>query len=592
MNKHKLVQFFVVIIIIVGFYVLIYTRNASSEVGTAVNLTGKLEIIVKDTFREEPTHKNEYFIRLGNGTKYELYPNDVRVLESNSTIQVNGILTDGSIKGDVTVVARNQPYPDLSEVGFHLPYEILVLMLNPAGSQVPISKADVETHIFNGPVQNFYKENSYNRRYLTGNVYGWINLDLSNVCNSPSVANLSLPEVKNYILSNNIDLHNYKHVLFVNNCGDDDGVSTIGQSAVNFEGETYSLSLTSVAVGPLALTVENLGLNLIQPFTWYIFDRLVTHELGHAFGLWHANGLDCDAISIGTNCKHLEYRNPFDAMGTGIGYALHFHGQAKDELGWLQTSEVLNINSSGTYTLSPLEVYGGYKYANIYNPALSSSEPVYTLESRKPIGFDAALGAYPFLANIQNGLIVGQYSPSSSNGVRVIDALATTADWWTDMQNPVIANQNILDDSGRGITIGPIISSNSSGVTFSVTINPNIPACVHVSPGVVQYAPYVYSNASSGNFDLKVKVINNDPPACGSSKFYTKMEFPQALVYDQPWQSYSYNLTPLDVPVDETVSTLFVPNIPPGDYNFTITTINEDFPNIQTVQNAVLTVTQ
>jgi hypothetical protein len=74
--------------------------------------------------------------------------------------------------------------------------------------------------------------------------------------------------------------------------------------------------------------------------------HLVAHELGHSFGLGHANLTDCRRHG----CGALEYGDPYDTMGTGSG---DFSAMAKFELGWL--TKVTRVSRSGTYPLAPIE---------------------------------------------------------------------------------------------------------------------------------------------------------------------------------------------------------------------------------------------
>jgi hypothetical protein len=74
--------------------------------------------------------------------------------------------------------------------------------------------------------------------------------------------------------------------------------------------------------------------------------HLVAHELGHAFGLGHANLTDCKRHG----CGALEYGDPYDTMGTGTG---DFSAQAKVNLGWLKA--VTRVKKNGTYTLAAIE---------------------------------------------------------------------------------------------------------------------------------------------------------------------------------------------------------------------------------------------
>ena len=80
---------------------------------------------------------------------------------------------------------------------------------------------------------------------------------------------------------------------------------------------------------------------------------VVSHEVGHNLGLWHANSWNSFESSISPGGTHEEYGNIFDVMGRPtIGFPdTHYSGNFKRLIGWLAPEHVNTINSSGTYRL-------------------------------------------------------------------------------------------------------------------------------------------------------------------------------------------------------------------------------------------------
>jgi hypothetical protein len=74
--------------------------------------------------------------------------------------------------------------------------------------------------------------------------------------------------------------------------------------------------------------------------------KLVAHELGHAFGLPHANSTSCRRAG----CPAIEYGDPYDTMGGGTG---DFSAYAKFSLGWL--TRIARPAASGVFQLEPIE---------------------------------------------------------------------------------------------------------------------------------------------------------------------------------------------------------------------------------------------
>ncbi len=74
------------------------------------------------------------------------------------------------------------------------------------------------------------------------------------------------------------------------------------------------------------------------------------HELGHNFGLNHANFWDTSGLSIiGNTGTSVEYGDSFDTMGAASAGNNHFNARYKRYLNWLTTNEVTTVTTSGTY---------------------------------------------------------------------------------------------------------------------------------------------------------------------------------------------------------------------------------------------------
>ena len=112
---------------------------------------------------------------------------------------------------------------------------------------------------------------------------------------------------------------------------------------------------------------------------------VIAHELGHNFGLLHAASLRCTGAVVGGACTSSEYGDPFDVMGN-IG-AMHFNSMQKSKLGWIAPSTVVTQSAGvGAYSLAPLELAGGTRYA-VTVPITRTR--TYWAEYRQPLGFDA-----------------------------------------------------------------------------------------------------------------------------------------------------------------------------------------------------------
>ena len=119
------------------------------------------------------------------------------------------------------------------------------------------------------------------------------------------------------------------------------GTSRFADSKITFGGEAQ-------------VNAANIWINGSASFTL----ATVAHELGHTYGLLHANLWrinDGNAASAAGNT--LEYGDPFDVMGstsaTGVTRDArhHFNPWHKNRLGWLPDSAVTTVTTSGTYRI-------------------------------------------------------------------------------------------------------------------------------------------------------------------------------------------------------------------------------------------------
>ncbi len=76
----------------------------------------------------------------------------------------------------------------------------------------------------------------------------------------------------------------------------------------------------------------------------------LNHELGHNYGLAHANLWKVnDGNPISSNGTVEEYGDPFDTMGLDLAFSHHFGALMKARLHWLTDNSINYIGSSGTY---------------------------------------------------------------------------------------------------------------------------------------------------------------------------------------------------------------------------------------------------
>jgi hypothetical protein len=204
----------------------------------------------------------------------------------------------------------------------------------------------------------------------------------------------------------------------------------------------------------------------IRDFVSFDVVPTLIHEMGHNYRLGHANALKCaNGNSIGSDCSHVGYADPFDLMGANLQG--HFSAHHKERLGWLgygSSPGLGKIVSSGEYFLPPYENADPRPLA--WKIARPDGTSLY-LEYRQPIGFDG-LNSAIFLEKDRPGLLlhIGQDKNSlNSDTVVLVDAHPQTA----TLEDAQLRPGETLTDPLSGAKI-EVLSAGAMGVSFKVTL--------------------------------------------------------------------------------------------------------------------------
>ena len=300
----------------------------------------------------------------------------------------------------------------------------------------PFTKTAVQSALSGSTtsIKAFFEEESKSSWSVTGSVFGWYTLDTpSNTCDW----NTWMTVGANAVAAAGGSLSGYTNILYV----------VPSTSSCGWAGVAYINNNRSVMNGTISVQV-------------------MTHELGHNFGLGHANALACTnsggtRVSIDTtaNCTSKGYADPFSTMGNNA--LRHNHGSMLGELGFLAASEKVVGAPGNTYTISPYLGSGPVKLVRIPR----GDGTFFDLDFRTPYGpFDNFTAGSPATVGVTIRLASGTASPTGSpKDTNLIDTTPST----TDLKDAPLLVGKTLKDPVSTISF-TTLSSSASGVKVQV----------------------------------------------------------------------------------------------------------------------------
>lgn len=368
--------------------------------------------------------------------------------------------------------------------------QTLVVLLNfQDNPQQPWTVEETRDLVF-GKVNNFYKENSSNQTWLSGDVEGYFTLAINEVCDIYAIDSYA----KQAAADRGIDTSSYNRLVYIfpknNSCGWS-GMGTVGgtQSRAWING---------------SFTLNTIG-----------------HEMGHNFGLRHAQALDCGSNIIGEDCLNFSYGDTLDIMGDSNG---HFNAFNKEYLGWLTQSsgEIVTADSEGSYLLAPYEtaLSGAARGLRIRRGTDSvTGLPLwYYLEYRQPVGFDSFLEG---MAGITNGVVLRLATESDMQSSQLLDM--TPGSSWNDTADAALTVGNSYTDSDAGVTI-TTEWADSTGASVHVSFTQQ--ACIQSNPAITVASTESAGVVAGSTISYSVTVTNNDDSGCAASDYNLSANVP------------------------------------------------------------------
>ncbi len=176
---------------------------------------------------------------------------------------------------------------------------------------------------------------------------------------------------------------------------------------------------------------------------------VTAHELGHNYGLPHANFWDtitnsgASVIGPGTN---REYGNIFDTMGNAAAGNNQFNALFKNALGWLADASIHEVTSNGVYRIYPFDVpqrINGRFYAAKVRKDFDRD---YWLEFRS---------AFAGNISLQNGILLNWSPWAATGGTDLLDTTPETL----GLSDAAVTIGRTFSDFAAGVHITPVARS-------------------------------------------------------------------------------------------------------------------------------------
>jgi chitodextrinase len=330
---------------------------------------------------------------------------------------VNGI-DDVEVTAEPAVVAE----ADMAAAGVET-RKVAVILLNFSNdTRKPFSVDQIRSTMFTGTtsVAQLFRESSYNRLEVTGDVFGWYTVpETSAGCNlGPWTAS-----AREAATASGVNLADYKYFMYMfpsTSCG------WAGVAWVN--GTESWINGTSSA-------------------------KVMAHELGHNFGYLHASSLRCKnaagtTVPLSDSCGASEYGDPFDTMGASYRT---FNGRFRQRTGWVPDTQT--VSASGTYTVRALNGSDGPRQLRIFRDDGTS----FFIEARRAAGtfdkFTIANGAHVRIGRDNNG-----------SHTRLLDGTPETSGF----DDAAFTPGRSFTDPLSGVTVA-VTAATTTDTTVSVT---------------------------------------------------------------------------------------------------------------------------
>lgn len=292
---------------------------------------------------------------------------------------------------------------------------------------------------------------------------------------------------------------------------------------------------------------------------------VITHELGHTFGLGHTNFLRCDSGDAdgiwGDTCKAVEYGGVIDVMGNvDTSSPLNTYHQWRMRL--IGDDQVKQVWQSDVINLAPSDFANGIKA--IY---VRDGKSAYWVEYRRTldgVGYKPGLVIFRLDPPPASAVI----SPNTEDEESEFDSLLGTDVWMLNLDSYIYRDSRSTGGSMTGLTattyngkisFSAVPSETGAVVTIKRTADTTPPPVPAVIPAAQWKSPAM-SILKEGNEDVDTAIVGFESMIDGKVAALKATDL-------ERWQA-TY-LSPFIAP-----KTVYLKDLPEGSYSFAVRAID------------------
>lgn len=516
-------------------------------------IEGEYLILHSDDFERETSSSSHRLLK-DDGTEVELFP----TVEHNMPNPGGRIRLQAYQLEEVAVTDTDSEdtveeiTPATSIEAAPAPRQALIVLFNFQNNSTsqPFSPDTARNYVFgeNQSLKDYYEETSFNKITFTGklrpdgDVTDWLTIPYDNTQCGSNYYTTWTTAARTAAEQAGWDLTGYDHIIF-----------SFPAADCSFGGAAYT------GGNYVWIPSQYLG------YSYPVHTIVVSHEVGHNLGYRHANTYECtdngQRVAISNSCTSNPYRDPFDIMGSSTNKSpFHMTSFRKRHTGFIESVNMQDVTSSGTYTIAPIE----QSSTTVQSLRIQrDSSNYFYLDFRQPFGYDNFNASDPSVNGVSIRLGPNYTSYAET---QLIDTTANTSSY----NDAALAAGQTFTDPVTGITV-TTQSVSPTGAIVDVSFN-----CIQVDP-TVTLSPTAQWGSAGQSLSYDLTVTNNDGSGCPASSFSINPTLPSGWSQTGPTQVETLgpgtsSTQAITVTSDTTTSE--------GLYEFTETVTSTTVPNI------------